>query len=289
MKKLRYLLEAVTLWLFFQIFRMMPVESASAFGGWIGRSIGPRLAASKKAYRNLRPSFAHKSEAELKDIVRDMWDNLGRVMAEYPHLHEIIMNRVELIDEKYIDEIGENNPCVVISSHLANWELGPFYYNYRKKWPLAGVYRAPNNPYVEKLLERCRNPEKRGTYIPKSQQGVRDMMKTLKDGKRLGQLIDQKFNQGIPVEFFGRPAMTSSAFAQLARKFDVPIIALQIERLPNCHFRITFHKPFKTDDPDDAAVVRKVHAMLEEWISKNPGQWLWIHRRWDTASLMNHK
>ncbi len=285
MKKFRYAIEAALLWFAFFVFRCLPVDTASAFGGWIGRTIGPRLSASRKAYRNLNAAFPEKTEDQIQKIVTDMWDNLGRVIAEYPHLMYIVHHRLEVVDEEHVDALGEHNPCIIISSHLANWELGPFYYNHRKKWPIAGIYRAPNNPHVAKLLDRCRNPEPSGTYIAKSQQGVRDMIQVLKGGGRLGQLIDQKYNQGIPVVFFGRPAMTSPAFVQLAAKFDVPILPSRIERLEGCHFRIVFEPSFKTDGRTETDIIRHAHIMLEDWIRKNPGQWLWIHRRWDSADL----
>lgn len=285
MKSLRYFLEAVVLWLAFLAFRMMSAENASDCGGWIGRTIGPRLAASRKAITNLQNAFPDMPVDDAKKIVIDMWDNLGRVMAEYPHLKEIVMNHVKIVGEDNLLAIGKDNPCVIIGAHLANWEILPFYFNYKIDWPVSGIYRAPNNPFTEKLLDACRNPEKRGTYIPKSQQGAREIIKTLRNGERLAILIDQKYNQGVAVEFFGRPAMTSPSFAQLAQKYDCPILPLQLERLKGCNFRLTLHPPFRTEARGDEAVVLYAHGLLEDWIAKRPGQWLWLHRRWDSKAL----
>jgi KDO2-lipid IV(A) lauroyltransferase len=282
MKKIRYLAEAFLLGLALIIFRAMPVDTASSLGGRIGRTIGPRIAGSRKALRNLQKAMPEKSTEEHRTIIEDMWENLGRVIAEYPHLQTIINERTEIVGEEHVDAVGIDSPMIIVSAHVANWELGPFYFNYRKHWPMAGIYRAPNNPYVEKMLDRLRNPERRGNYIAKSHKGVREMVKTLQDGGRLGNLIDQKYNQGIPVPFFGRPAMTSAAPAQLAEKFDCPLLPLQIERLQGCRFRITFYPAFKPGGMDDMAVMEKLHGMLEDWIRNAPGQWLWLHRRWDS-------
>lgn len=285
MKTVRYFLEAAVLWMAFLVFRMMSPENASNWGGWIGRTIGPRLAASRKAITNLQNAFQDMPVDDANKIVVDMWDNLGRVVAEYPHLKNIILNHVKIVGEDNLLAIGKDNPCVIIGGHLSNWELLPFYFNYKIDWPVSGIYRAPNNPFTEKLLDACRNPEQRGTYIAKSQQGAREIVKTLRKGERLAVLIDQKYNQGIPVEFFGRPAMTSPSFAQLAQKYDCPVLPIQVERLSGCNFRLTIHPPFRTEGRGDEAVVLHAHSLLEDWIAKRPGQWLWLHRRWDSKAL----
>lgn len=285
MKKAEHFLEAIPLFLAMKIFRLLGPDMASDFGGWIGRTIGPRLGASRKAEKNLKFAFPDMEEEDRKKIITAMWDNLGRVMAEYPHLQYIIMNRTEVVGECHLNEIGQHNPSVVMSSHLANWELGPFYFNYKKKWPMVGVYRAPNNPFAGAILQKARNPEDRGTYVPKSSQGARDLVRALRRGERLGILIDQRYNEGIAVPFFGRPAMTSPSFAQFARRYGVPVLPLQIERLKGCNFRITLHAPFKAEGRGEEELVAHAHGLLEGWILQNPGQWLWLHRRWKSDAL----
>lgn len=285
MKDLRYRFEGAALWLAFLFFRCLPTETASDIGGWIGRTVGPRLAASRKAFVNLRLAFPEKTESDHADIVVKMWDNLGRVIAEYPHLEDIIMNRTEIIGGEYMRDLGKDERAIIIGGHIGNWELLPFYFNYRIDWPMAGIYRAPNNPYVEKLLDKCRNPIKRGSYIPKSTKGARQIIKTLQDGGRLGVLIDQKYNQGIAVPFFGRLAMTSSAFAQLSLKYDCPILPLHAERLNGCHFKISMYPLFKTEGMNETDVVIRANRILEGWIREKPEQWLWLHRRWDSKAL----
>jgi KDO2-lipid IV(A) lauroyltransferase len=285
MKTLRYMAEAALLWASFFVFRMMGADTASSVGGWIGRTVGPRLAASRKAVTNLQNAFPDTSLKEAHDITTDMWKNLGQIIAEYPHLKDIILNKCEVVGEEHLHAIGKDNPCIIIGAHIANWELLPFYFNYKIDWPVSGIYRAPNNPFVEKLLDQCRNPENRGNYIAKSHKGAREIVGTLRKGERLAVLIDQKYNQGIPVEFFGRPAMTSPSFAQLAGRYDCPILPFQVERLDGCNFRLTIHPPFRAEGRNDEDVLLKAHALLEDWIAQKPGQWLWLHRRWDSKAL----
>lgn len=285
MKNLRYRAEAVLVQILFVVFRVIGMDASSATGGWIGRTIGPRLAASRKAKANLMAALPGQSDDDYNRIIRDMWDNLGRVIAEYPHLLSIIRERIEVEGADIARSMPADKPLIIMGAHYGNWELLPFYFNYVLKRPMAAVYRVPNNPYTEKILDLCRNPEPQGTYIPKSTRGARQIFKLLDDKGWLAILIDQKYNQGIAVPFFGRPAMTSDSFAQLSARYDCPILPLQIERLKGCHFRLTVHAPFYGAGKNAYDTVMDAHALLESWIRKNPGQWLWLHRRWDSKAL----
>lgn len=277
MKNLRYLMEAVLLWIAFLVFRALPYETASNAGGWIGRTIGPRLAASRKAYNNLVQALPDRRDEDYETYVRDMWDNLGRVIAEYPHLKDIVA-KAEIVGEEHLKSLP--NSFVILGGHLANWELLPFYLNTRAGLPVTAIYREPNNPYVAKLLENARNAGNAGIYTPKSTAGTRTLVKALQEEGRVCIIFDQKYNQGIKADFFGRPAMTSAAFAQLARKYDCPILPVWTERVNGTHFRLVIEPPFTVDGRSDEELIALVHSRLEAHILKNPGQWLWLHRRW---------
>lgn len=286
MKKIRYLIEALFLWLLLNFFKLLTPDAASNMGGWIGRTVGPRLAASRKAKANLTKAFPEKTDGQCNDIIKGMWDNLGRVMAEYPHLKAITMRHLEIVGMEHLEKIGKNGRCVLISSHLANWEIPAFFFNARIEWPAAALYREPNNPYTAALLNSCRLMDKDSPlYVPKSSKGARQMVKILQDGGKIGILIDQKYNKGLAVPFFGRPAMTSEAFAQLAEKYDCPILPVVVERIKGCQFRITFEPPLEQASNDVYETVCRANALLERWIRKNPSQWLWLHRRWDSKAV----
>ena len=111
------------------------------------------------------------------------------------------------------------------------------------------------------------------------------MVKTMQDERPVIIFFDQKYNQGIPSDFFGRPAMTSTAFVQLARKFDCPVLPIWMERLDGAHFRVHIEPAFSVDGMSDEDVVAKAHRLLEDQIKRRPEQWLWLHRRWDSKAL----
>src|SRR3954463_3029623 len=153
-KRRRYLgypLEAALLYVIYGIFMVLPLDTASAFGGWIGRIIGPRLGTSRKARRNLERAMPELSAKRREEILVGMWDNLGRVMAEYPHLDEI-WKRTEMIGAEIIHDIAATKtPTLFFSAHTGNWEVG-LLGAARNGLSVTAVYRRPNNPAVSWLI-----------------------------------------------------------------------------------------------------------------------------------------
>lgn len=284
--KPRYVLEAAALYLAYGFFKILPLDAASATGGFIGRTFGPHMAASRKARRNLEMALPERSDAEYRAIIKEMWDNLGRVIAEYPHLKKIGKERVEIHNGHIFETLRDDHmPGIVFTAHIGNWEIGAMGAFYQYGLQLNGVYRRPNNPLADRLLGIARNPDGAFSPVSKSSAGTRQLVRALKEGRHIGMLIDQKYNEGIPALFFGRPAMTSTAFIELCLKFNCPLVPARIERLEGAHFRLTPFPPLELYNAGgDVLTVEKVvetaHNYLEEWISDKPGQWLWLHRRW---------
>jgi len=290
MKQARYMLEAVLMGTLMALFRLMPLDVASATGGAIGRAIGPRLAASRKALRNIGETLPQTSEDERKKIIAGMWENLGRVVAEYPHLREIGRDRATFVCSDTVKEIlAGKKPCMMISCHISNWEIGSASLSEQYDIPLDLTYRAPNNPYVDKMLQNARSLDGKVRGYAKSRSGGQDIIRAMREGRSIAILIDQKYNEGVAVPFFGRPAMTNPVFVQLARKFGYPVIPAQLERTDGANFTITLHDPLIFEGRETEAIIAQAHTHLEEWIRKRPEQWLWLHRRWDSQKLETMK
>jgi Kdo2-lipid IVA lauroyltransferase/acyltransferase len=292
MKQLRYMIEAALLYLLIGVFSLLPPVTASAWGGAIGRFIGPKLAASRKALRNLERALPDKTPQDYDDIISGMWENLGRVVAEYPHLSEIAQNHTEIINGHIIDELKQTGkPIIFIAGHLANWEIPAAVSYIQKQTPLALIYRAPNNPLVDRLLDRYRSLKGQLKTIPKAASSMRDTIKNLRNGDHIGILIDQKYNEGVAAPFFGHLAMTSPAFVSLSQNYDAYILPCHCERVNGVNFRVTLYPPIPSIDPDtgekrdELDVIKDAHTLLEEWITEHPEQWLWLHRRWDSQRL----
>ncbi len=280
-------LEAVAIWLVFHLFRLMPLDLASAVGGWIGRSIGYRLPLTRQARHNLQRVFPDMPAERREAILRAMWDNLGRTAAEFPHLPEFGFGpgqRVEVEGRQYIEQLRDDGgPGLFFGGHLANWELMGLC-AVRTDLPLHLIYRAPNNPRLEWVYRFGRDND--GVQlIPKGAAGARTALQLLRRGEHIGMLIDQKMNDGIAVPFFGIEAMTAPALATFALKYDCPVVAAHVERLCGARFRMVLDPPIRFDNTgnrhaDILAAMTKVNALLEGWIRRRPEQWLWLHHRW---------
>jgi Kdo2-lipid IVA lauroyltransferase/acyltransferase len=273
--------------LWFGAFALLPPDWASALGGAIGRLIGPHLGISNRARYNIRRAFPELSESDVAHVVARMWDNLGRVAAEYPHLRNIRVfepgGRVETHGFEHIDRaVAAGRRMIIFSGHIANWEIGMLA-AVQYGMSVAQIYRAANNPLVDRMITRFRGDA--GELIPKGAVAARRAIATLRRGAHLTMLADQKMNDGIPVPFFGRPAMTASALAALALRFDCDVLPARVERLDGAHFRLPVFPALplpRTGDShaDAAALMAQVNAILERWIRDRPEQWFWVHRRW---------
>jgi Kdo2-lipid IVA lauroyltransferase/acyltransferase len=270
------------------MFRLLPLDLASATGGWLCRRLGPLAPVSRRAERNLRRAFPEKTDAEIRRLLVAMWENLGRVFGEYPHLARFRLykpqGRVEVVGVEHADRLREDGKTgIFFSAHIGNWELLAVGAT-QLGLPLARIYRVPNNPLVDQLMRAARRSVE-GELLPKGAEGARRALAVMRAGGHLAMLVDQKMNDGIAVPFFGRPAMTAPALAQLALKFDCPVVPAKVERLAGCRFRLTIYQPLTIERSgerkrDVLALMTRVNAIIEGWIRERPEQWLWLHRRW---------
>ncbi|HIM21177.1 MAG TPA: lauroyl acyltransferase, partial [Rhodospirillales bacterium] len=219
--------EAAAAWFLYVCFSILPVDAASALGGWIGRTFGSRLSVSNNARRNLKSTYPDWSDHQVETIVISMWNNLGRTAGEHPHLSQFNPyqknSRVEVVGFENCEKfLRANTPCLFFSGHIANWEIAPLA---AKGLGLIMhlVYRRANNPFFDKLVQKGRNVLE-GDFYPKGSDGAKGLLRALKRGANVAMLVDQKMNDGISVPFLGRNAMTAPALAELALRYKCPIV-----------------------------------------------------------------
>jgi KDO2-lipid IV(A) lauroyltransferase len=273
--------------LFFAAMRALPLDIASATSGALARWIGPRLGVSNRARRNLRAALPELSAARIEAIVRGMWDNLGRVAAEYPHLRHIRVfdpgSRVETRGIEHLDRaLAAGRRVILFGGHIGNWEIAGLAAA-QYGLDIAQIYRAPNNPLIDRIVARLRGGG--SELIPKGTIASRRAVAALRRSGHVSLLADQKLNEGIAVPFFGRPAMTAPALALLALRFGCAILPARVERLRGARFRLTLYPPLDMPrsgdrDGDVMTIMTAVNATLEAWISERPEQWFWVHSRW---------
>jgi KDO2-lipid IV(A) lauroyltransferase len=287
-KTLRYGAEAALFFAFMALFRLIGLDAASALGGFIGRHVFSLLPPDRTARANLRFAFPDKTDAERDAIRITMWDNLGRVVAEYPHLEKFSVTghhpRIRVIGLADADAaLAAGKGLMFLSGHLANWEMMPIA-GRLQGFDGATLVRPPNNPYVARYLAQKRHITGPQGQIPKHS-AMRPMFAQLRAGKALYILVDQKYDEGLAVPFFGRDAMTTPAPAAMALKLGARILFASNRRVGGARFEITVHSaPDFTPSGDEAhdvlALTAAISAKMEEIVRSDPAQWLWIHNRW---------
>ena len=288
-KRLRYYLETAGFFTVIGFFRLFGLDRASDIGGWIGRNIVAPTPMSNLATKNLKAAFPEKSPEEIAAIVLAMWDNLGRVMAEYAHLDKLHKDgpdpRIEILGLDRLDAaIARGKGVLLVSGHFANWEIMPF--GARDLGIRGGVVVRPaNNPYVNRWLESARIRNGMAEQIPKGAPGTRRIFSLLRKGEAALLLVDQRASEGITIPFFGRDAFTTPAPAALALKLGAVVVPASNERVGGARFRMMVYPPIEppnTGDPDRDLVefTAAMTQFIEARVRERPHEWLWIHKRW---------
>jgi len=284
-KPIKHLIEAIFLYIFYYFFKIIGIDAASAIGGFLGRNIGYRTSITNKARKNLKLVMPELSKTERENILRKMWDNLGRTFAEFPHIPNLIGEKFEkrIIftgDDNVKKAVAKGKGFIVFSGHFANWEIGP-HSMYAKGYPLAMIYRRANNKYSENLIQKTRKKTYEAMF-PKGKKGARELLRHLKNNGYAGMLIDQKMNEGISVPFFGKQAMTAPATADFAKKFGTPLLPANISRQKGkgAYFQVDILPELNIEGKKREEIMTEINAMFESWIRKEPEKWLWLHKRW---------
>jgi Kdo2-lipid IVA lauroyltransferase/acyltransferase len=268
-------------------------KTADAFGR-ITRFIGPRLREDRIGRENLRAAFPEKSPEEIEKILAGVWDNLGRIGAEFAHLDHIWdydidcpeKSRVEIpprTHELFAQLKNDGKPALIFASHLGNWEL-PALAAVAHGLDAAILFRRPNSQSADRAIERIR-AVKMGTLIPAGREAPLKLAEALQNGQHVAMLVDQYLTNGVEVTFFGRKTRANPMLARLLRQVDCPIHGTRIIRLPGHRFRAELSEEVKpvrdaSGQIDIQGTMQAVTSVVEGWIREYPDQWLWLHRRW---------
>jgi KDO2-lipid IV(A) lauroyltransferase len=256
--------------------------------------IGRLLPEHRTGRANLAAAFPEKSPAEIEQILAGVWDNLGRVAAEYAHLDRLWdydeahpnAGRIELspgTSERFVRLRDDDKPALIFAAHLGNWEL-PALAAAAYGLDTAVLYRTPNVVPVAQAVRRLRTLNM-GTLIPTGIGAPAKAAAALEAGKHFAMLVDQFYYHGADVTFFGRRTKANPMIARLARHYDCPIHGTRVIRLPAGRFRIELTDAIEPPrDPQGRVAMQPtmqlITSIVEGWIREHPEQWLWLHRRW---------
>jgi KDO2-lipid IV(A) lauroyltransferase len=282
---LRYAIEAAAARAAFGLLGRLPRTRAAALAGAIARTVGPRLPVSRIARRNLALAMPELGPERREAVLRGMWDNLGRVVAEYPHLAAIDTRDprgpVEIVGAEHLRPwLDAGRPILFVSAHFGNWEIASLAAG-QAGLRLHYVYRPANNRAVDRMLQGFRAATG-GVYHPKGREGLRRLLDALAHGESAAMLADQKLNRGLAIPFLGMPARTGTAFAELALRHGLPIVMARVERLAGDRFRVVVEPAIEPGAAPEAiaSVLTRINGTFERWIRARPDHWLWLHRRW---------
>jgi Kdo2-lipid IVA lauroyltransferase/acyltransferase len=274
--------------------RSFDAEKTANLLGRVARLIGPMLPEQRIGRANLIAAFPEKSTEEIESILDGVWDNLGRMGAEFAHLDHIWDHdeyhpencRVELAPgtrELFHQLRLDGKPALIFASHLANWEL-PAVAAVAHGLDAAVLYRKPNSASADRIIQKMRQV-KMGTLIPSGRNAPLKLAEALQRGQHVAMLVDQYLTNGVEVTFFGRKTTANPTLARLARHVECPIHGVRIIRLPGYRFRAELSNEVQpvrdaSGKIDIQGTMQAVTNVVESWVREHPEQWLWLHRRW---------
>ena len=283
LKKFKYLIQAIIIYLFFLIGRVLGMKLSRKIFSFVFLNIAPLFKSKRIIKKNIEIYSKDISNFDEKKIVNGMWKNYGMTFIEYIYLDKLRKKSDEFLihGENNISNVIKNNkPVIFVSGHFANFELMSMIIT-KKKISLATIYRPLNNiflnPFMEYLRKKfvCRNQIKKGIS------GVREAIKFIKKNNSIALMIDQRVSEGEKINFFGKPALTTTLPAQLSIKYNLGIIPVFIKRVGDENFEIKFLNEINPDNyKNKTELTIKLNDILEKMIIENPAQWIWSHNRW---------
>ena len=285
MKYFNYFFQFLFVIFFFSLFKFLRLNFSSKIGGKLFEKIGPLFRSKKLIQKNIKRAFPHINEENSDKIKKLMWNNYGRLFAEYIFIKEFrngkYSSNIEIEGQDILEKIKETGQQVVfVSGHFSNFELMAMHLE-KTGIKLCAIYRPLNNIFLNPLMEKIRNKYICKYQIKKGIGGVKSLIKLTKNNFSTALMIDQRVSEGILSNFFQKPALTTTIPAQLVKKFNIPIVPVYIERVRDIHYKIVINKPIVfTKDNTIQKMTDDLNLILEKMILKKPEQWIWTHNRW---------
>ena len=284
MKKIRYFIEYIIISTLFVFFELIGYQKSSNIGAKIGKVFGPIFRSKNIIKKNLE-NAGIKDEINQKKIIEEMWENYGRILAEYPFLKKFktneFKNYITIEGQEHLSEIKfKNKKAVFVSGHFNNFELMAMQLE-NMGVDLAAIYRPLNNFLMNKKIEKIRVNHICKKQVKKGKSGTREILKYLNQGTSIALMIDQRVSEGKKIKFFNKLALTTTIPAQIVSKYECVIIPIYIERYNKHYFKMKINKPLKLTKIDSLEFISEtLNNLLEKMIMKNPSQWIWSHNRW---------
>jgi len=286
---MKHRLEYLIVRLLITVVRFMPGVLVRACGTVLGLTFYFVDRAHRRiAERNLATAFPARPEAERRAIARAAFAHFGRLLFELLQFATLspdeMRARVEVDGEDRSRlAYAQGKGVLFVTGHFGFWELQAMVHAVQVE-PVAILARALDNPYLNGLLEDIR--QRTGNTVVYRRGTIRRVMRTLHAGHGVAVLIDQHIvtRDAIYVDFFERPAATTSAVAALALRTGAPVVPVFALPLGRGRYRMIYEHPVEPPRADSAEAIREFTQrctdVLEMYVRRHPELWLWMHRRW---------
>ena len=285
MKNIKYFFQFLLILICFIIFKILGVNLSSKISGKIFEIIGPFFRSKDLINSNIRKAYPNIDKKDLKKMTASMWNNYGRVFAEYMFIKDFrfgkLNSNISIEGEKILEDIkNKNNQVVFISGHFGNFELMAMYLE-KKGIKLSAIYRPLNNIFLNQIMERIRKKYICEQQVKKGIGGIKKLIGLKKNNYSTALMIDQRVSEGILSNFFNQKALTTTIPAQLVKKFNIKIVPVYIERVKDINFKIKISEPLSfSKETSIENITNELNKVIERMIINKPEQWIWSHNRW---------
>jgi len=290
---MRQNLEYALVWLFLRALGLLPRPLSRACGIALGMAAYILMGRLRRVgMRNLEIAFPQMPVHRRRGIIRELFVGFGRHLAEFcmfPRYTAENARAVAVYDgfENYAADRDKGRGVLLLTGHLGAWEIGSFVHSIFGN-PIKIVVRRLDNEKVDALVERYRTLHGNQTFG--KEDFARGLLAAMKAGETVGILMDTNMTppQGVFVDFFGTPACTASGMARVALRSGAAVVpAFTIWDKTLKKYRVRFDAPLQlvsTGDDDADAVTNTAlfNRVIQDYVTRYPEQWLWVHRRWKT-------
>ncbi len=286
MNNLKYLIQFLIIITLLLIFKILGLKLSLTLSGQILKYFGPFFRSNNISNSNLSRAFPDLSEIDKKIILKKMWNNYGKILAEYLFMKQFrytksFSKNIIIENQEELELIKkEGKPVIFISGHFNNFELMAMHIE-KSGVDLAAIYRPLNNIFLNPIMERIRKKYICKKQIKKGISGTKEILRNFKNGTSVALMIDQRVSEGIYSDFFNEKALTTTIPAQFVKKFNANIVPIYIERLQDDKFKLKIFKRIKFSNNETLeSITLSLNKVLEKMIIQNPDQWTWTHNRW---------
>lgn len=259
----------------------------------LGRGLG-RLAYlvdvwhRKTTLENLAAAFPGRSDAERRGLARQTFAHFGSLLLELlkfsTYSKEQMLAAVEIEGEERMRQAYQHERGVILfTGHFGYWEMHAIAQSLVLK-SIAVLARPLDNPALNEMLLTIRT--RTGNTVIYRQGALRKVLRELAANRAVAILIDQHLHtpDAVYVDFFQRPAATTSAVAALALRTGARVIPVFALPLRGGRYRLVYEHPVDPPRSEGADAIREFTQrctdVLEMYVRRHPDLWLWMHRRW---------